>query len=121
MLNNNLGLFSAKILAEIGRDLVFFPIWWYSQGLYLVVKKLLEFLKNQQKSLALWVWIKNIHRPMYGQKDWEGIMISVLMRVFQIILRSILMLFWVAVAVAVLAFWVLVPFVVIYQIYYQLI
>ncbi len=121
MLNNNLGLYGAKILVELGRDVVFFPFWWYSQGLFLFTLKIWEFLKNQQKSLALLVWIKNIHRPMYGQKDWEGIMISVLMRIFQILLRSIAMLFWLAIAGLALLAWILIPLLVMYQVYFQLI
>ena len=121
MLNNNLGLYGAKILAELGRDLIYFPFWWYSQGLFLFVKKLLEFLHHQEKSLALFVWIKNIHKPMYGQHDWQGMLISVFIRIVQIIIRSIIMIFWLALAVTVLLAWMLLPLVVIYQIYYQLI
>ncbi len=121
MINNNLALYGAKILAELGRDLVFFPFWWYSQGLFLFVKKLLAFLNNQQKNLALFVWIKNIHKPMYGQNDWQGIMISVLMRIFQILIRSILMFFYLAIACAALLAWIFIPLVIIYQVYFQLI
>ena len=121
MLNNNLALYGAKILAEVGRDLVFFPFWWYGQGLFLFAKKVLEFLNNQQKSLALFVWIKNIFKPMYGQNDWEGIMISILMRIFQIALRSIAMIFWLLVAVIAMMTWVFIPLIIIYQLYFQLI
>lgn len=121
MISNNLGLYGAKILAEIGWDLVFFPIWWYSQGLFMFVKKLLEFLQNQQKSLALMVWIKNIFKPMYGQTDWQGMMISIFIRIVQIILRSLIMIFWILVTLIMLIFWVSIPFIVIYQIFYQII
>jgi len=121
MLNNNLALYGAKILAEIGRDLVFFPFWWYSQGLLLFAKKVLEFLNNQQRSLALFVWIKNIHKPMYGQHDWEGIFISVLMRIFQILVRSIAMLFWLVIGLILMLAWIFIPLIIIYQIYFQLI
>ncbi len=121
MLSDNLGFYGTKILLEIGRDFIFFPIWWYSEGLFLFIKKIIKFLNTQQKSLALFVWIKNIHKPMYGQNDWQGILISILMRIFQIIIRSAIMVFWLAGAIVAILVWIFIPFIIIYQIYYQLV
>jgi hypothetical protein len=120
MLTNNFAVYGVKILAELARDIVFFPLWWYSKGLVQLLLKLKVFLKNREKSLALLVWIKNIHKPMYGQYDWQGMLISFFMRLFQIIVRGIAMLFWLAVAFIFFWIWVLLPIFVIYEIIYQL-
>ena len=119
-MTNNFALYGAKILGEIGRDILYFPVWWYTRGLMLFFKKLVVFLRNREKSLALLVWIKNIHRPMYGQHDWQGMLISFFMRAAQIIIRSIAMLFWLIVAVAVFCFWLALPILAIYEIIFQL-
>ena len=119
MLSNNLALYGAKIFYELLRDFFLFPVLWYSQGLFYFVKKLLMFLLDMQKSLALWIWIKNIHKPMYQQTDWQGYMISILMRIFQIIVRAIAMLFWLALCLVLLFAWVALPFYIVYQLYFQ--
>ncbi|MBU4347740.1 hypothetical protein KJ586_03045 [Patescibacteria group bacterium] len=120
MLTNNFAVYGVKILAELARDIVFFPLWWYSKGLVQLLLKLKVFLKNREKSLALLVWIKNIHKPMYGQYDWQGMLISFFMRLFQIIVRGIAMLFWLAAAFIFFWIWVLLPIFVMYEIVYQL-
>lgn len=120
MMTNNFVLYGAKILGEITRDIIFFPLWWYSRGLAQTVKSFLSFLDNRQRSLALLVWVKNIFTPMYGQTDWQGRLISVFIRIVQIIFRSIMMLFWVVLVVGALLVWLITPIFVGYQIIYQL-
>lgn len=121
MMTNNFVLYSGKILVEIVRDILLFPMWWYGRGLLLVFKKMLAFLENRQKSLALLVWIKNIGKPMYGQQDWQGKLISFFIRLVQIIFRSIIMLFYCFIALAIFCFWLALPFLVSFEIIYQLI
>lgn len=120
MLTNNFALYGAKIFAEIGRDIIFFPFWWYTRGLANTVNAQIEFLKNRQKSLGLFVWMKNLFKPMYGQRDWQGVLISIFMRFFQIIFRSIAMIFWVIIAVVLVAAWVALPVFVIFEIFFQI-
>lgn len=119
MVNNNFIIQSFKILGELGRDLLYFPVWWYSMGLWETIKRLLNFVYNRQKALALLVWIKNIHRPMYGQYDWQGRLISFAVRFVQIIARSIILLFWTLIALAVLLVWLALPPFIIFQIIIQ--
>lgn len=120
MISNNSVLYSVKILAEIGRDLLFFPLWWYSTGLVNFAKSILNFLSGVQKSLALFVWVKNIFTPMFGQSDWQGKIISFFIRFFQIIFRSIVMLVFVCISILVFVFWIIFPPLVIYEIIFQI-
>ncbi|MFH1427783.1 MAG: hypothetical protein ABIG60_04635 [Patescibacteria group bacterium] len=119
--NDNLIFYSGKIIADITRDIIYFPLWWYSRGLVQLIRILKDFLASRQKSLALLIWVKNIHRPMYGQFDWQGMLISFFVRLVQIIIRSIIMLFWLIFTLAIFIFWIFLPIFVIYQIIYQLI
>lgn len=119
MITNNLSLYVGKIAVDLLRDIAYFPLWWYSRGLAQLVIKLKDFLLTKEKSLALWVWIKNIHKPMYGQYDWQGMLISFLVRVVQIIVRSIFMLFWLIIALALMLIWTILPVFVVYQVIFQ--
>ena len=91
-----------------------------SRGLKQIVIKLKNFLVNKERSLALFVWIKNIFRPMYAQYDWAGILISFFVRLFQIIVRGIFMLGWLALAILALGLWLVLPVLAIYEIIFQL-
>ena len=114
-------IFTTKVFIEIIRDILYFPVWWYSRGLVYLSASLWHFLVNRQKGLALGVWVKNIFRPMYAQTDWQGVLISIFMRIVEIIIRSIAMLFWVIVAIVGFLLWIILPVFVIYEIIFQLI
>jgi hypothetical protein len=118
---NSFIFYSLKILGELVLDVLYFPVWWYSRGLFNLAVGLKNFLVNKQKALALLVWLKNIFRPMYAQYDWQGMLISFFMRLVQIIFRSLIMLFWLILSFAVVIFWILFPVFVIYEIIFQLI
>ncbi len=120
MVSNNFFTFSVKIILELIGDIIYFPLWWYSRGLVSFAHGQIDFLLNREKGLALSVWVKNIFKPMFGQNDWQGVLISVIMRIFQIIVRSIAMLFWIAVSFFMLLLWVFLPVLIFYQIIFQL-
>lgn len=120
MLSNNFVFYSTKILLEIVRDILYFPVWWYSRGLVNLVKFLFSFLVNKQKSMALLVWIKNIFKPMYGQSDWQGKVISFFVRLIQIFVRSLIMILWLVFVLAIFCIWVILPVLVVYEIIFQL-
>ncbi|MFH1744682.1 MAG: hypothetical protein ABH881_00760, partial [bacterium] len=111
---------SFKILIEICKDILYFPIWWYTVGLLNFVKKNLMFLANRQKSLALLVWIKNIYKPMYGQNDWQGVLISIVMRIIQIIFRSVIMFFYTILSLISVIVWIILPLFIFYEIILQI-
>ncbi len=84
-----------------------------------IIKGLINLLINKQKSLALFVWVKNIFRPMYAQTDLAGRLISFFIRLAQIIFRSFIMLFWIIFSLAIIVFWIIAPVFVIYEIIFQ--
>jgi len=120
MLTNNAGFYGAKIIADIFKDILYFPFWWYSRGLLNFIGKNLTFLNYRQKSLGLLVWIKNLFKPMYGQHDWQGRLISFGFRVVFIIFDSVVMVFYVLLSLIAVLFWIIFPFFVLYEILYQL-
>lgn len=113
-------LYSLKLLLQALKDIFFFPVWWYSFGLFEFLKKIKNFIVNKERSLALSVWAKNIFTPMFGQNDWQGYLISFFIRIIQIIFRTIIMMFWLVVAFIFICIWLALPVLVVYQILFQL-
>ena len=116
---NNLASYGAKISIELIGDILYFPLWWYSRGLSGTVQGLINFLRDREKAMALSVWVKNLFRPMYGQQDIAGVLISIGMRAVQIFARGLAMLFYAAAAFLFLLFWLLLPLIVVYEIFFQ--
>jgi len=105
------------ILIDLIRDIVYFPFWWYSAGLILVFKFYIKSLQAGSKRLAIKILFKYWFKPMYGQKDIEGKIISFLMRTFNLLWKLILMLIWFGLITFILLFYLLLPVVVVYKIF----
>jgi hypothetical protein len=120
MFTHSSAAYGSKIVIDLIGEIIYFPAWWYSRGLVNTAKYLLKFISDKEKSWGLFLWAKNIFRPMYAQRDWQGVLISVFMRIIQIIIRSIIMLFWCLVAIMIFIFWLILPPLVFFEILYQL-
>ncbi len=120
MISQNYSIYAGKLLFEFGRDILYFPIWWHSRGLIKIIVSMKNFLADKQKKLALIIWIKNIFRPMYGQYDWQGMLISFFMRFFQIIIRGLVMLFFSIGTIIIILLWIILPIFTVYEIIFQL-
>lgn len=97
-----------------------FPVWWYSRGFLEQANSTWMFIQNRQKALALSVWVKNVFTPMYGQTDWQGRLVSIFMRLVQIVFRSIVMIVFVIIGIFRLLLWLILPLFVLYEIFFQL-
>lgn len=121
MRKENVAVKSIKfILIDIFADMGYFPIWWYTTGLKKAFLRMVSTIVQGNDELGVSVWIKNIFKPMFGQTDWQGRLISILMRIFQIIFRSILLVFWIIFALVVFFVWIILPIFLIFQIIYNL-
>jgi len=120
IVKNNFLFYFARLGLGLVFDIFYFPVWWYSRGAMMVLGGLGRMIAGEEKSLALMVWVKNIFRPMYGVRGWDGYLISFLVRFFQIIVRSISLLICIAIALALFVLWLVFPLAVIGQIFYQL-
>jgi hypothetical protein len=111
---------SIKLIGQFLVEFLYFPLWWYSVGFFRCLKHLASFLRGWSESLGVLVWVKNIFRPMYGQRDFASHVISFFMRSVQVVARSIAWTFWFLVALLAAAFWLLLPIVVAYNIWLQI-
>lgn len=98
-----------RILFDAIADLFYFPLWWYTGGVLHSLKWCSKFFLEGNHSLAPGLWLKNLFVPMYGQYDWQGRIISVVMRFVQFCVRSIALVFWFLVCAILLVIWFLLP------------
>lgn len=110
----------SQILINLIKDLALFPLWWYTRGFLNFVMSINDWWSNSLKRLNLLVWIRNIFVPMYGQRDIAGILVSIFMRITQIIFRAIAYVFVLISGLLALAAWLLAPAVVLAGVIWQL-
>ena len=91
------------------REILYFPIWWYSVGLLRAARFFWQRIKNMEVRLGVLVWVKNIFTPMFGQRDIAGVLISFFMRIFQIIVRTIVLFFWSVIVLLGFFIWIALP------------
>jgi hypothetical protein len=104
-----------RLLLEAVFDIFYFPIWWYTGGALRAGRYCLALFLHGNLVLAPGLWLRNIFVPMYGQYDWQGRLISFVMRVIQIIARGIALIVWLAGCLGLFALWFIFPVVVVWS------
>ncbi len=119
-MRKNLAITSLQFVAvDIIGDILFWPIWWYTKGLVNAVLSTGRNIKEQAEALGIGVWLRNIFTPMFGQYDIEGRIISFFMRLIQIIVRTVGLVFWSLIYCFFFALWIFLPPLVVYQLWYN--
>lgn len=98
-----------RLLLSFVYDVVYAPVWWYTEGLVWCIAGLGRSARNAWNSAGVGLWMKNIFVPMYGQTDFWGRLISFLIRVANIFGRFVWVLVWVLVLIVAWCVWMLVP------------
>ncbi len=104
------------VFLDILREILYFPIWWYSAGLIRAAKFFWQRVKNMEVRLGVGVWVKNILKPMFGQRDIAGVLISLFMRIIQIIVRTLVLFFWSVLVLLGFFIWIALPIFVVFGI-----
>ncbi|PIT93861.1 hypothetical protein COX59_03735 [Candidatus Beckwithbacteria bacterium CG_4_10_14_0_2_um_filter_47_25] len=114
-------LYAPKIIFDLLFDALYFLPWWYGRGLVRMLKNSWRFLRAREEKLAILIWLKNIHRPLYEHYGWRGMIKSVIMRIGQIILRGAIFMFWAGVITVKAVAYFILPALVVWEIIYQLV
>lgn len=110
-----------RMVLEFLFDLVYFPVWWYTGGAKRMVLFCWHLLGDGNAYLAPGLWLRNIFVPMFGQTDWQGRLVSVFMRLINVIGRSIGLLIWLLVVLVLWILWIIAPLVILYFLYHSFI
>ncbi len=104
-----------RLVLEFLLDIIFFPLWWYTGGIAYAIGAARNLLSSANANLAPFMWLKNLFVPMFGQHDFQGRMVSVIMRFLNFIFRGIALLLSTVLVFALLLAWVLAPLGVVYM------
>jgi len=105
-------IIAQRLLLDLLLDIIYFPVWWYTGGIKFISLKCFDIFKGGNATLAPGLWLKNIFVPMFGQWDWQGRIISFFMRLFQVVIRSIALVFWALFCLIIFWFWIVLPFII---------
>lgn len=119
-MGNSLALIFKLIFWDILVDILYFPVWWYTQGLARAGRNSWQKIKYAEATLGVWLWIRNIFVPMFGQRDAAGVIISFIMRVLQIIGRGLILLLISVFEIILLVLWIVLPVFIASEIFYHL-
>lgn len=105
-----------SFVIDLLKEVLYFPIWWYTAGLKRTVLYIWSAMRSSLYNLALPIMFKNLFKPMFGQYDREGRIISFFMRIILTITRSVVFIFFVIFYILLLIVWIVVPIIVVWGI-----
>ena len=116
MKSQNLLFLSLKFVAkDMVGDVLYWPVWWYSRGLVDFIKKRLTSIKEFEENIGLTVWIVNWGKPMYGQYDLAGKIISFFVRTAGIFYKAVRLMLYFLCQLILVVFWLGLPVVAVIQ------
>ncbi|MDD5749287.1 MAG: hypothetical protein PHO91_00670 [Patescibacteria group bacterium] len=83
-----------SLILDLVAEILYFPLWWYGAGLKQTIVSVFRYIKRTARDLALPLLFKSMFKPMFGQYDREGRIISFFMRI--VITFSKLIVFFIA-------------------------
>lgn len=104
------------IIIDLVGEILYFPIWWYTQGLKRMILYVINSIRNTNRDLALTLMLKSMFKPMFGQYDKEGRIISFFMRLVLIIARLVLFILLSLAYLVIIIFWIFLPVVAVWGI-----
>lgn len=104
------------IIIDVVLDFVYFPLWWYSQGLKQVGSFVGRQIKQEALNLSLALWLKNMFTPMYSDYTLSGRLVSFFMRAIVLIYRLVVLSLWSVLLIGLLLVWLVLPILVAWQI-----
>lgn len=102
---------SIFIIRELIGELLYFPVWWYSQGLMATWRTLVGEWLGVADRLSLKILLRNLGKPMYGDYTRSGKIISFFFRIFLVVVRSAVLLFWTVLLFVAMIAWLAGPIV----------
>lgn len=90
-------------------EILYFPFWWYSRGLKKIFLYFWQSTKKLASNLSLKIMLQNLFRPMFGQYDRAGRVISFFMRLILLVSRLVVFLVLSIVYLSILIIWLVIP------------
>lgn len=98
-----------RIGLEFLRDIISFPVWWYTAGVKQAALLCVDFFQLGNQVIAPVLWLRNLLVPMFGQTDWQGRIVSFFIRLVNIFVRVGLVCVWAVIVAFIFALWCIAP------------
>ena len=105
-----------SFVIDLLKEVLYFPIWWYPAGLKRTVLYIWNSIRSSFNNLALPIMFKNLFKPMFGQYDREGRIISFFMRIILTISRLVVFILFIIFYILLLIIWVVIPIIIVWGI-----
>lgn len=102
------------LIWELLREIIYFPVWWYTQGLKRYIIYIYNSIKKLNRNLSLTLMLKNMGKPMFGQFDRAGRVVSFFMRFVLLISRLVVFILFLIFYLLLLIFWLITPVAVVF-------
>ncbi len=109
MLRSNVLLAIKYLAVDLALSVLYFPVWWYTKGLARAGAYCAGVVGNAARSFGVRNWFKNIFKPMFGQYDIAGRIISFFMRLAMMLYYSVVLLVLIVIMLALFLFWLALP------------
>ncbi len=106
-------------MKDVLGGIVTVPVFWYTRGAVDAFAYCVRLIGNRWNMLGLGVWMRNIFVPMFGQRDIPGVLISFFVRLFQIIVRGMVMVIWVFIVVVLFIAYLALPVLIVMELLRQ--
>ncbi|MBI4281126.1 hypothetical protein HY628_02935 [Candidatus Uhrbacteria bacterium] len=100
---------------EVLGEFFFIPVWWYSRGFLRLSRHLGRAGREFEKSIGFRFWLRTIGKPMYGQRDVAGKIISFLMRLVVLAAKFFALAGYAVFLIVLALLWLAAPLVIIWQ------
>lgn len=104
------------IFIDLILEIIYFPLWWYSSGLYRAGLFCLQQIKKQWNNMGLSIHFKFLFKPMYAQRDFTGRVISFFARFIQLIFKSLAFVVFGLISLGIFLLWIVLPIIIVWQI-----
>jgi hypothetical protein len=108
------------VLVDIIIQILYFPVWWYTEGTLKIVRSVVTQVQALGRSLGLKILFQFLLKPMYGQADIAGRIISFFVRIVHFFVLLLWAIVYTVVLTSFLFFWLLFPLLVAYSIVFHL-
>lgn len=110
-MNSGIYFFSSFLnsLQVFLKDVLFFPVWWYSFGVRNVFNWALKSSANLARRLAFVILLRNLFRPLYGDYSKVGLVIGFIFRIVYFVIISIVQLIGMAFLFLLVLLWLALP------------
>lgn len=103
------------LLFDVLLDALYTPVWWYTDGLSGMFRFFARNARYGANVIGIGLWVKSLFKPMYGERTWQGRIVSFVMRLIVLFWDSAIYLILLVMLTFVVFAWIFLPPLLVWQ------